>query len=316
MSHPDHEYSDEELVDEELVDEELVDEELRNLIREADELKKVPDHCKDPAAFARRCMEEAERQEREGIPLPALPDLSSNSPVPSPTPAAIQEVVAQQDRKRASVSEPPAPHVDLNEVRKECYFRLGGSRWFVAAGILLVITMSLVGYIVWPPRSVHDQRDVAKEPLDFRPEDQPAGLSGPSAPSPANRSEILFVPPLPAEVFGASGVGYAVAVEFAPGEPLRVCPDNDLLCPTVTPGKRVSVSSDPFVRPLSGQKWVVIIVSDRPAAGLLKSLIDAGHNFDRPTGPEATKEAVTRAIKAADCRVLAYGLHTLKPMTR
>ena len=183
-------------------------------------------------------------------------------------------------------------------------------RWVVAAGLLLAAGGT--GFLIWP-RPVTDGTEAVAAPHEFQPAGAPAGQSGPAAPE--NRAVAVSAPPLPAAAFGDAAGGRLVAVEFAAGRPPAVWPRDDVRCPEVLPGRPTALAREPFIRPAAGPKWVVLLVTDRPAAAALDRAVAAGAGLDGESGIPASAAAVVAAARAAGCRVFACGVYRLEPMS-
>jgi hypothetical protein len=251
-------------------------EELGALIREAAELERTREILADPASLA-RIREEAERQVREEIATPIPPD-----PLP------------------------PEP-------RKRRRF-FGRVTLTLAASVLLGVA-GLTGYLVWRLTEPIVPPELPSEPHQFDPLTRPSGFAGATKPPLDDRSVNISAPAFPTNVFGSVGRGRLVALEFAAGGALRVLPHDDALCAWVLPGHEVSAGSHPFIRPNTGLKWVVLLVTDRPAAETLRKLVTTGSDFDRGNGPAASAATAATILKANGYRVFAYGSYQLKPIS-
>jgi hypothetical protein len=189
-------------------------------------------------------------------------------------------------------------------------------RWSVAASILLLVAAGLVGVLLVSPFWTRNDRDRVGRPVPhkFNPEAKSSGFAGPEASE--NRLVTVSVPALPVEVFGPARGGRLTIIECVPGKPPRVWPTDDPACPWVLPGRSTPPTWEPFARPVRGQKWVILLVTDRPAASAVKKLIAAGHDFEQRNGSAASEEAAVAQVKALGYQVFAHGTHSLEPVTR
>ena len=301
-------------------------------------------------------IKEAERRKRAGIPLPEMPDLeydevdqvadagnqilnpahapdarplllevdsnSVSSALHETTPDPVSPVPPKGDSHvdpggiPSGRTEPVAISADRKDPPASGAW-LPSRRWYVAlAASILLVAAGLASYLAWDSGSVKKIPGQVQSARRIEPIEEPSPHSGSDAPPMQDRAVVITLPAIPSEVFGAVGRARLVAVEFAPGESPRVRPHDDSACRWVLPDNPTRPDGEPFIRPNSGSKWVVILVTDRPAAQTLRALIASGTDFGRGDGPAASAEAAKAILVANGYIVLAYGDHTLNPVSR
>ena len=211
-----------------------------------------------------------------------------------------------------SIAAVPAQHDSVSSVSIAAHSRPRG-RQSVAIGVAFSILLA-VGVGVFLAWRFNTDPVSPPAPLAFTATEQPTGLSGTSPPTPDPRSVILTIPALALEALGSGQQGRVCTLEFTTTELPSLWPRLDGACPWLVPNQPLPLEAQPFQKPLRGTKWVVLVVTDRPAAQTLTNLLAQGELFARESGAEAATAAVVAALQKAEFRVLAVGYHLLAPL--
>lgn len=218
-----------------------------------------------------------------------------------------QEEVLRSQTKRLGEPTPPDRGGTVSPSRPE---KTRSGRWrFLLGSLARATSVLLVGYLI-----LEFGRGISEEFERIELRAKPAGMSGATTRPDENRFVVLTVPGLRPSSFAGSDRGYLVAVEFTSGQAPCVWPDRSRFCPSVFPNAERSLGKQPFSRPVSGEKWVIVVVTDRPAADTLAGLIAAPNDLGSPHGPEYARRAVVEVLRRDGYRVFAVGTYSLEPL--
>src|SRR6185312_8646155 len=282
---------------------------------------------------------EADRRERDGEPMPAVPDVRSPAPQGLSSTGLASSLWSSQHVERITgvssndtEAEAHIPEtrigstVDIHPKDKEmptvevaskatrAHLSRYRDLWLPIASGLLIAAAGIC--LLWARQLSVSLPLAVTTPVIFAPIGEASSLSGPGPQLAANRSITLSVPPLPQSAFKTSEHGSLVAIEFGEDSPPQVVPQSDEVCPTVVPDKPTIFAGQTFIRPTQGQKkWVLVIVTDRPAVTFLKTTLIGGtmqHDF---ASPQSSMQALVATLRAADYDILASGQYILDPIT-